>query len=77
MKKITMYTQPDCPPCEYAKTFLREKGFELDLKDIQKDTKARKELVQKYQCFSTPTFVIGETVIAGFDYDKLQEVLGF
>lgn len=77
MKHIIMYTQPDCPPCEYAKLFLKDKGYELELRDIQKDSKAKKELTTKYNSFSTPTFVIDEEVITGFDLEKLQKTLGF
>ncbi|MFT8320902.1 MAG: glutaredoxin domain-containing protein [Bacillus sp. (in: firmicutes)] len=77
MKKIIIYTQPDCPPCEYAKFFLQDKGFQLELKDIQKNAKAKNELIKKYQSYSTPTFVIDDQVITGFDLEKLQQVLGF
>lgn len=78
MKKLTIYTQPDCPPCEYAKLFLQEKGVPFKLKDIQKDAKAKKELMTKYNSYSTPTFVIDdETVITGFQLEALQSALGF
>lgn len=71
-----IYTQPDCPPCEIAKLFLTEYGFSYELKDIKKDSKARNDLTKKYNSFSTPTFVINdETVITGFEIDKLKEVL--
>ncbi|WP_019152990.1 glutaredoxin family protein [Robertmurraya massiliosenegalensis] len=76
MSNITIYTQPDCPPCEIAKLFLNEYGFTYELKDIKKDNKARNELINKYQSYSTPTFVInGETVITGFEIEKLKEAL--
>lgn len=73
---ITMYTQPDCPPCEIAKLFLKEYGFDYELKDIKKDSHARNELIKKYNSFSTPTFVINnENVVTGFDIEKLKEIL--
>jgi glutaredoxin-like YruB-family protein len=76
LTKIIIYTQPDCPPCEIAKLFLAEYGFSYELKDIKKDSKARNDLTKKYNSFSTPTFVINdETVITGFEIDKLKEVL--
>jgi glutaredoxin len=76
MKKITIYTQPDCPPCEFAKLFLQDKGFEYELKDIQKDNSSRMELTKKYHSFTTPTFVINGIVITGFDMEKLKDTLG-
>jgi len=78
LKKIIIYTQPDCPPCEYAKLFLQEKGFSFELKDIQKNAQAKKELMTKYNSYSTPTFVIDDqTVITGFQLEALQTALGF
>ncbi len=77
LKKITIYTQPDCPPCEFAKLFLQDKGFPYELKDIQKDANAKKELINKYQSYTTPTFVIEGKVITGFDLEQLQQALGF
>ncbi|HWJ78853.1 MAG TPA: glutaredoxin family protein [Niallia sp.] len=75
MHNIILYSQPDCPPCEYSKLFLKENGFEFTIKDIQKDPVAKKELVKKYQSFSTPTFVIDDIVIYGFDLEKLKAAL--
>ncbi|WP_066289679.1 glutaredoxin family protein [Bacillus sp. FJAT-29937] len=75
MKEITIYTQPDCPPCEITKRFLSEYGFSYTAKDIKKDQNARNDLINKYQSFSTPTIVIGEEVITGFDLERLKDVL--
>lgn len=75
MTSIIFYTQPDCPPCEITKTFLKEYGFSFELKDIKSDSRARKELMEVYQSYSTPTLVIGEEVITGFNLERLMEVL--
>ncbi|MBS4189036.1 thioredoxin family protein [Bacillus sp. FJAT-49705] len=75
MSKITVYTQPDCPPCEITKKFLTEFGFHFEVKNIKTNDKAKRDLVYKYQSYSTPTIVIDETVITGFDLEKLKEVL--
>ncbi|MEZ2718527.1 glutaredoxin family protein [Niallia circulans] len=77
MHQITLFTQPDCPPCEYSKLFLKEHGFDFEMRDIQKDPHAKKDLIKKYQSFSTPTFVIDGTVIYGFDLEKLKKALNF
>ncbi|MGN7398657.1 glutaredoxin family protein [Cytobacillus praedii] len=75
MKNITVYTQPDCPPCEITKRFLTEYGFSFEVKNIKTDQKARMELIETYQSYSTPTIVIGEKVITGFDIEKLKSEL--
>jgi glutaredoxin-like YruB-family protein len=76
LTQITIYTQPDCPPCEIAKRFLTEYGFSYELKDIKKDKNARNELMNTYNSFSTPTFVINnKEVVTGFEIDQLKEIL--
>ncbi|AGX02003.1 MULTISPECIES: glutaredoxin domain-containing protein [Bacillaceae] len=75
MKQITLYSQPDCPPCEISKRFLQEYGFSYEVKDISTDKKAREELTKRYNSYSTPTFVIDQTVITGFDLEKLKAEL--
>ena len=75
MKKITVYTQPDCPPCEITKLFLTEHNIPFKIKNIKTDKNAKKELVEIYQSYSTPTIVIDNTVITGFDLEKLKQEL--
>ncbi|KON89280.1 glutaredoxin [Sporosarcina globispora] len=75
MKEIILYTQPECPPCEITKMFLNENGYTYTIKDITKDAAAHKELTRQFNSFSTPTIVIGDTVIRGFDLEKLRSAL--
>ena len=75
MSQITVYSQPDCPPCEITKKFLTEYGFPFEVKNIKTDHKAKKELIQKYNSYTTPTIIIEDTVITGFDLVKLKDVL--
>ncbi|WP_075981094.1 glutaredoxin domain-containing protein [Bacillus massilinigeriensis] len=76
MSKLVLYSQPDCPPCEYAKRYFEDSGIPYIVKDIKKDKEARNELIHKYHSFSTPTFVINDDVIIiGFDQEKIKEAL--
>ncbi|RFU69898.1 glutaredoxin domain-containing protein [Bacillus sp. V59.32b] len=75
MQQITVYTQPDCPPCKIVKMFLQEYNLEFNEKDIKADHTARKELTNKYGSYSTPTVVIDGEVIIGFDQEKLMKTL--
>ncbi|MGJ7923138.1 glutaredoxin family protein [Neobacillus sp. LXY-4] len=75
MKEIILYSQPECPPCEIVKKFLKEYGFAYLEKNIKTDKKARNDLINKYQSYSTPTIVIDEQVIRGFDIKALMEAL--
>jgi len=45
------------------------------VKDVSSDQRAVFELVRTYNSRSTPTIVVGEQVMIGFDPDKLDEML--
>ncbi|WLR53667.1 glutaredoxin family protein [Mesobacillus subterraneus] len=75
MNDIIVYTQNDCPPCQIIKMFLTEYGFSYTEKNINEDDKIRQELTETYNSYSTPTIVIGEVIITGFDLEKLKKVL--
>jgi glutaredoxin len=75
LNEIIVFSQPDCPPCEITKLFLKEHGITFIEKNIQVDQKARVELVKKYKCYSTPTIVTGNEVVTGFDLDRLKLLL--
>jgi hypothetical protein len=45
------------------------------VKDVSRDQKAVFELVRTYNSRSTPTIVVGQKVMIGFDPEKLDEML--
>lgn len=40
------------------------------------DREAIRELVGKYQSRSTPTIIVGEEIMIGFDPERLDKMLG-
>ncbi|MCM3586252.1 glutaredoxin family protein [Mesobacillus maritimus] len=75
MNKPIVYTQNDCPPCKIVKMFLNEYQIEFVEKNISDDPTARKELTQTYGAYSTPTVIVENEVIIGFDLKKLELAL--
>ncbi|MBM7647300.1 glutaredoxin-like YruB-family protein [Bacillus ectoiniformans] len=75
MSAIVLYTQPECPPCQIIKLFLKDRGVLFEEKNIADDPKARNELINIWKSHSTPTVVIEEDIIRGFDLNKLTEIL--
>lgn len=75
MKPILFYTQPGCPPCVFARQYFDDLKIPYQLIDIQKNPHAKQELMDKYHSYSTPTFVIGETTVIGFDQEKIMQLL--
>ncbi|HLJ91054.1 MAG TPA: glutaredoxin domain-containing protein [Candidatus Angelobacter sp.] len=74
-KKVVVYCQPDCPPCYTVKEFLVARGVEFEEKDVTADSQAVRELTDQYKSRSTPTIVVGDEVMIGFDPARLERML--
>jgi glutaredoxin-like YruB-family protein len=74
MKKVTLYSQPGCPPCFAAKAYLQSRNVPFEYKDVQADPAALQELLA-LNSRSTPTLLVGEEVMIGFDPDRLTQML--
>ena len=74
MAKAVIYTSSTCPYCTMAKDYLKEKGVELEEKNVQTDPQARQELMEKGYT-GVPVFVIDREEIVGFDKSKLEKML--
>jgi glutaredoxin-like YruB-family protein len=74
--RVILFTQPDCPPCHIVKLFLTERGVAFEERDITRNATAMRELTEKYKSHSTPTLVIGDEVMVGFNPEQLDEILG-
>ncbi|HEV8525308.1 MAG TPA: glutaredoxin domain-containing protein [Terriglobales bacterium] len=59
-----------------ARAYLSERGIAFEERDVSSDFGAVRELVEKYQSRATPTLVIGDEVIIGFDPQRIDELLG-
>ena len=74
MKRVILYSQPGCPPCFAAKKFLAARNIPFEYKDVQADPSALRELV-RLNSRSTPTIVVGDEVMIGFDPEQLESML--
>ena len=76
MNTVIIYTQPSCPPCEFTKLYLKNHNISFEEKNIATNTKAKKEMMNKYNAFSTPVIVINDEAIIGFDQERIEQLLG-
>lgn len=74
-KKVVVYSQPGCSGCKAAREFLSQKGIAFEVKNIREDAQAMKELTDKYNSRSTPTILVNDRVIIGFDEEELERML--
>jgi glutaredoxin len=74
--KVIVFTQQDCPPCGWVKSFLAERGVDFEERSIDAGFAVVRELTQKYKSQSTPTVVIGDQVLIGYDPERLSQLIG-
>ena len=74
MAEITVYSSNMCGACEMVKEFLRLRGKEFVVRNVSVDLQGRKELLE-LGFDATPVTVIGDSVVEGFDVEKIDAAL--
>lgn len=75
-KTITIYSTPTCHFCQLAKEFLTEKNIPYTNYDVSQDAAKRQEMIQMTGQLGVPVIVINDSIMVGFDREKLAEKLG-
>ena len=73
--KVIVFTQQDCPPCNWVKNFLVQRGVEFEERSVDSGYGVVRELTQKYKSQSTPTVVIGDEILIGYNPERLAQLL--
>ena len=60
MKSVIIYTQNDCPPCTFIKSYLTDKGVAFEEKNVA-NAQYRNEMME-YDAFATPFILMGRYV---------------
>jgi glutaredoxin 3 len=76
MKKITIYSTPNCHFCHMAKDFFKEQNLEYTDHDVSQDPAKRAELIEKSHQMGVPVILIDDEMIIGFNKPKVEEALG-
>ncbi|MGO5075449.1 glutaredoxin domain-containing protein [Clostridium sporogenes] len=72
---IKVYTAEGCPWCTKVKTYLKTKEMDFEELNIEKDEKAREEMVQKSNQRGVPVLDINGIIIIGFNKPAIDEAL--
>jgi glutaredoxin 3 len=76
MKKVIIYTTPNCGYCHMAITFFKENEVEFTEKDASADAEVAKEMMKLNGGLqATPTIKIGDEVVVGFDEGAVAKKL--
>ncbi|MGZ4852889.1 MAG: glutaredoxin family protein [Halobacteriota archaeon] len=78
--KAKAYTLSTCPHCRMTKEFLSSNNVDFEYVDVdlltgEKRTEVLREVYRLTGGYSFPVIVIGDTVIVGFNKERLQQVL--
>ncbi|WP_251516071.1 MULTISPECIES: glutaredoxin family protein [Staphylococcus] len=73
MTNIVIYTQDDCPPCEFIKNYLSDKDVSYTEKNIS-NSQYRNEMID-YDAFATPFILLDDEPMYQVDMDKLNKRL--
>ncbi|HET6364565.1 MAG: glutaredoxin family protein [Nitrospirota bacterium] len=78
--KIKLFTLSTCSHCIRTKRFFKDNGIDMEFIDVDLLTSAERESVMDEvrklnpDC-SFPTICIGDTIIVGFNEEKLKKAL--
>jgi len=72
---VTVYSTPTCPWCHKVKDFLKENNIEFNDVNVAEDEKAKDDMIEKSGQMGVPVIEIDDTVIVGFDQEKIKKEL--
>ena len=73
--QVTIYSAPWCAFCKTEKEYLEHLGVAFTVRDIEEDTGAMEELIEKSGQQSVPVTDIDGVIIKGFDRTKIDATL--
>jgi len=73
--KIKVYSTPQCPWCDKAKQYFKDKGLEFEEIDVSADPDAAKEMIEKSGQMGVPVIEIDGELVIGFNRPKIEEIL--
>lgn len=73
--QVTIYSAPWCAFCKTEKEYLEHLGVAFTVRDIEEDSGAMEELVEKSGAQSVPVTDIDGVIIRGFDRARIDATL--
>lgn len=75
MPRVVLYIQPGCLSCELMRIYLEAREIAFEERDISADPEARRQMTENYDSNETPTLVIQDEAVVGFDPALLDQLL--
>jgi len=71
-----LYTEPGCEACKDAREFLISYGIPFQERDIRANPEYLRVLTEELDSLTTPTLVVEDELIVGFDAGEYRRLLG-
>lgn len=74
---IVLYSTSWCPHCKAVKEYFTRTNIPFINRDVELDSAAMHDLIEKYQSHGVPVIVIGndQRILKGFDQEKFEKAL--
>ncbi|GBC97196.1 Glutaredoxin 3 [bacterium HR16] len=74
--RVIVFSTPNCPYCNMAKRYLRERGIRFRDVDVSRDPAAARDMVRRSGQQGVPVIDINGKIVVGFDRAKINQLLG-
>lgn len=74
--RVIVFSTPNCPYCNMAKRYLRERGIRFRDVDVSRDPAAARDMVRRSGQQGVPVIDINGKIVIGFDKAKINQLLG-
>ena len=74
--KVTVWSTSNCPWCHKTKEWLDEHNIKYKDVNVEEDTKAAEEMIEKSGQRGVPVIDIDGKIIVGFDPETMKKYLG-
>ena len=72
---VKIYTTSACPFCHMAKDFLKTNNIKFEEINLENNSKAVKEMIEKSGQTGVPVLDVNGTIIIGFDAERIKKAL--
>mgnify|MGYP005845626683 FL=1 len=74
--RVIVFSTPNCPYCNMAKRYLRERGVRFRDVDVSRDPAAARDMVRRSGQQGVPVIDINGKIVIGFDKARINQLLG-
>jgi len=76
MKKVTIFSTPNCKYCALAKEFFKANSIAFEDFNVATDIARRNEMIEKSGQMGVPVIIVENDLVIGFNKPVLSQLLG-